>query len=149
MERERHLCSTSCRCWLRLDKGDSVRRFQNCQAWQTYSRMTKLRNSDLKSRWKSRAANLLNTRCGLRPQGISHVIREEILRQKRSPHPMPFLHISSHETDIKYYDPKKKLLSPTWEHNPLETSLGQVPKMFQEPEDFRRRLASSTFCHCS
>jgi predicted ATPase len=84
----------------------------------------------------------------LRPQGISHVIREETLSQLRKPHPTPFLHINSYEQDVKYYDPeKKRLLPPTWVHNPLETSLAQVPKMFQEPEDFQRRLASSTFYH--
>jgi predicted ATPase len=84
----------------------------------------------------------------LRPQGIAHAIQGEVLRQRRKPNPSPFLHINSHETDIKYYDPeKKRLLPPTWEHNPLETSLAQVPKMFQEPENFRRRLASSTFYH--
>ena len=84
----------------------------------------------------------------LRPQGIAHVIREEMLSQKRRPHIDPFLHITSYETNIRYYDPeKKKLLPPTWEHNSLETALAQVPKMFQEPEDFRRRLASSTFYH--
>lgn len=84
----------------------------------------------------------------LHPQGLAHVIREEVLSQKRKPHANPFLHIHSRNRDIKYYDPeKKKLLPPTWEHNPLETSLAQVPKMFQEPEDFRRRLASSTFYH--
>jgi predicted ATPase len=84
----------------------------------------------------------------LRPEGIAHIIREEMLSQKRKPHISPFLHINSYERDIKYYDPlKKRLLPPSWEHNPLETSLAQVPKMFQEPEDFRRRLASSTFYH--
>jgi predicted ATPase len=83
----------------------------------------------------------------VRPQGISHVIREEVLWQKRH-HPEPFRHINSYERGVKYYDPeKKKLLPPSWEHNPLETSLSQVPKMFQQPEDFRRRLASSTFYH--
>jgi len=84
----------------------------------------------------------------LRPQGIAHMIREETLSQVRKPHATPFRHIISYEQDVKYYDPeKKKLLHPAWEHNPLETSLAQVPKMFQEPEDFRRRLASSTFYH--
>ncbi len=84
----------------------------------------------------------------LRPQGLAHSIREEELGQQRKGYREPFLHIQSHERDVKYFDPiKKKLLAPTWEHNPLETSLAQVPKMFQEPEDFRRRLASSTFYH--
>ena len=84
----------------------------------------------------------------LRPEGIAYAVREEVLSQKKKPYPTPFLHINSYERDVKYYDPvKKKLLAPTWEHNPLETSLAQVPKMFQEPENFRRRLASSTFYH--
>jgi predicted ATPase len=84
----------------------------------------------------------------LRPQGIAYMIREEELIQRRGLRPEPFLHITSHEQHVKYYDPeKRKLMPPAWEHNPLETSLAQVPKMFQEPEDFRRRLASSTFYH--
>jgi predicted ATPase len=84
----------------------------------------------------------------LRPQGIAYMIREEALVQKRKPHPDSFRHISSYRQEVEYYDPeKKKLMPPTWEHNPLETSLSQVPKMFQEPEDFRRRLASSTSYH--
>jgi predicted ATPase len=84
----------------------------------------------------------------LRPEGINHAIREETLTQTRNQYQSPFKHINSFERDVKYYDPeKKKLLPPTWEHNRLETSLSQVPKMFKEPEDFRRRLASSTFYH--
>jgi predicted ATPase len=83
----------------------------------------------------------------LRPQGIAHVLREETLSQDRG-RPAPFLHISSHGQDVRYFNTEKgKLLPPTWEHDPLETALAQVPKMFQEPEDFRRRLASSTFYH--
>src|SRR6202451_2784767 len=39
------------------------------------------------------------------------------------------------------------MLPPTCEHNTLEASLAQVSKMFEQPEDFRRRLASSTFYH--
>jgi predicted ATPase len=84
----------------------------------------------------------------LRPQGLAHSIREEVLCQNGKLHAPPFLHLSSRDRDVKYFDPeKKKLLSPSWEHDPLETSLAQVPKMFQQPEDFRRRLASSTFYH--
>ena len=60
----------------------------------------------------------------------------------------PFCHINSHYDDIKYFDIEKhKFFHPTWDHNPFETSLSQVPKMYKEPEDFRRRLASSTFYH--
>ena len=85
----------------------------------------------------------------LRPKGIAHVIKaEELSQQQRRLPATPFFHISSSDTSIKYFDPEKKLLlAPSWEHNSIETSLSQVPKMFQEPEDFRRRLASSTFYH--
>ena len=84
----------------------------------------------------------------LRPQALAHSIREETLSQQRKGYRHPFLHIHSSERDVLYFDPTRiELLAPTWEHNPLETSLAQVPKMFQEPEDFRRRLASSTFYH--
>jgi len=84
----------------------------------------------------------------LRPQGVAYFIREESLTQDRKPHVRPFVYIDSSGVDVTYYDPeKRKLMRPTWGHNPLETSLAQVPKMFQEPEDFRRRLASSTFYH--
>jgi predicted ATPase len=84
----------------------------------------------------------------LRPQGVSYVINEETLSQRRQPHPTPFRHIDSYGPDIKYFEgDKKKLVRPNWEHKPFETSLSQVPKMFQEPEDFRNRLSSSTFYH--
>jgi predicted ATPase len=84
----------------------------------------------------------------LRPGGIAYVIGEEKLIQDRKPQQPQSFFIRSFERDVKYFDQAtRKVLRPTWEHNPLETSLAQVPKMFQEPEDFRRRLASSTFYH--
>ena len=84
----------------------------------------------------------------LRPNGLSHEVREESLTQLNRHNTQPFLHITSYEQRIQYFDPEKnKLTIPTWDHNRLETSLAQVPKMFQEPENFRSRLASSTFYH--
>jgi predicted ATPase len=85
----------------------------------------------------------------LKPQGIAYAIEQEKLSQRRMPGPSsPFLHIDSHGSTIKYYEvDQQKLVRPNWEHNPLETSLSQVPKLFREPEDFRTRLASSTFYH--
>ncbi len=84
----------------------------------------------------------------LRPNGLSYEVREESLTQTRVQNQPPFLHIKSHEQHVQYFDPvKRKLLAPTWDHNRLETSLAQVPKMFQEPDNFRSRLASSTFYH--
>ena len=95
----------------------------------------------------------------LRALGIDYQVAEEKLSQvrpqkwlgkgvKKTSYDEPFKHIDSHGTDIKYFGvDARKLVRPTWEHSPLESSLSQVPKMFQEPEDFRNRLASSTFYH--
>lgn len=82
------------------------------------------------------------------PRGQSYAIEEEILSQRRDIARPPFKHIESHGTDIKYFSVEdNRLLRPNWEHDPFESSLSQVPKMFQEPEEFRKRLASSTFYH--
>ena len=60
----------------------------------------------------------------------------------------PFTYIDSQGIDIRYFDiDKQKLLNPTWDHHPFETSLSQVPKMYREPEQFRQTLASSTLYH--
>jgi predicted ATPase len=84
----------------------------------------------------------------LGPQGVAYVIEEETLSQERRPQPPPFRHIDSHAANVKYFEVDEgRIVRPNWEHNPLETSLAQVPKMFREPEEFRNRLASSTFYH--
>lgn len=84
----------------------------------------------------------------LKPQAVSYAISEERLSQQRHGHSSPFLHIDSYGPDIKYYEVgQKNLIRPNWEQKLFETSLSQVPKMFQQPEDFRNRLASSTFYH--
>lgn len=60
----------------------------------------------------------------------------------------PFLFIQSERNHIHYYDPDSKgLVQPTWEHDDRETSLSQVPKLFVEPERFRRILSSTTLYH--
>jgi predicted ATPase len=59
-----------------------------------------------------------------------------------------FKYIDSQGSDIRYFDTNaRKLVRPTWQHQPFETSLSQVPKMFREPEHFREVLASSTLYH--
>jgi predicted ATPase len=84
----------------------------------------------------------------LRPQGAAYLIDRETLQQTRQGYPHPFLHIDSHGTDVKYFEAEqRRLVRPNWEHNPLESSLSQVPKLFRAPEEFRHRLASSTFYH--
>lgn len=82
-------------------------------------------------------------------RGQGYGISIEVLSQEREgPYPGPFKHIDSHYDDIKYYEIEdRKLVRPEWDHNPLETSLSQVPKMFREPEELRRTLSSVTQYH--
>ncbi len=87
----------------------------------------------------------------LRAGGLSYGIPTERLTQRRndptdkSP---SFKFFESRGSDIRYFEGKLgKLVRPTWEHKPFETSLSQVPKMFREPEHFREVLASSTLYH--
>jgi predicted ATPase len=82
------------------------------------------------------------------PKGPSYSIEYEELSQHRHGHEPPFKHIDSRYSDVKYFDvDESRLIRPTWEHNPLETSLSQVPKMFRQPEDLRRVLGSATLYH--
>jgi predicted ATPase len=83
----------------------------------------------------------------LRAVGQSYQIAEEVLSQQFQPGSVtPFKHIESHGTDIRYFDSTTKgLLRPNWNHNPLETSLSQVPKMYQQPEALRQRLSSLAY----
>jgi predicted ATPase len=84
----------------------------------------------------------------LAPKGHSHSIVREVLSQQRPGKKGPFVHINSYDGDIQYYDiTNNRLVRPNWEHNPLETSLSQVPKMFQQPEELRRILGSVTKYH--
>jgi len=81
------------------------------------------------------------------PQGTGYAIAGEALRQNRGK-PQPFKYIDSSFSNIKYFDVDDgRLIHPTWEHNSLETSLAQVPKMFREPETFRRFLAGAALYH--
>lgn len=89
--------------------------------------------------------NPIKYRVAMTPQGVGYEISDEELTQQRDKKPQPFKHIQSHHGDVRYFD--KGLVRPNWEYNPTESALSQVPKMFQEPEDFRKRLASSTHYH--
>lgn len=80
----------------------------------------------------------------IQPRGHSYIIAEEVLHQVHGP--FEYNSVESHGGDVRYHE-KGEVIRPTWDHNPLETSLAQVPKVFLWPEDFRRRLASSTFYH--
>lgn len=84
----------------------------------------------------------------LTTKGAGYSISKEILSQQRDGFPQPFIHINSSDNDIRYYEiDEERLVRPGWEHNPLETSLSQVPKMFRQPEELRRILATTTQYH--
>ncbi|MFO0409370.1 MAG: AAA family ATPase [Dolichospermum sp.] len=79
-------------------------------------------------------------------KGLTYEIALETLTENNPLVLEPFKHINSLGLDVKYFNfEDQKLLRPNWDHNPLETSLAQVPKMYQEPENIRNRLASCTF----
>ncbi|MDY6908916.1 MAG: AAA family ATPase [Thermodesulfobacteriota bacterium] len=84
----------------------------------------------------------------IEPKGTGYCIAKELLCQRHPRFPEPFKHIDSSDGDIKYYETEaNRLVRPAWEHNPLETSLAQVPKMFRQPEELRRILATATQYH--
>jgi predicted ATPase len=86
-------------------------------------------------------------RIALSQKGTGYEIADEMLSQQRTTSPPPFKHIESHHANVRYYVPQSGLEPPNWDYNSAESALSQVPKMFQEPEDFRKRLASSTHYH--
>jgi len=85
----------------------------------------------------------------LTPKGVGYAISYEVLSQARDGFTGIFKHIDSHDGDIRYFatEGAGRLVRPNWEHNPIETSLFQVPKMFREPEELRRILGSVTQYH--
>ncbi len=106
----------------------------------------KARELEIKISMQVPDENPLKYSLTLSPKGLSYEFRDENLTQQRNPHrPEPFKYIESHGLDIKYFQEGSGLLRPNWEHNPLETSLSQVPKMYREPENLRNILASCTY----
>jgi predicted ATPase len=84
----------------------------------------------------------------LAAKGTGYNIPKEVLAQRRPGFDKPFTHIDSADGDIRYYEiDEGRIVRPNWEHNPLETSLAQVPKMFRQPEELRLMLATATQYH--
>lgn len=83
----------------------------------------------------------------LSPKGFAYEIMQETLTQHSDPsRPEPFKYIDSYRSQIQYFSQDdKKLVTPNWEHNYLETSLAQVPKMYYQPENLRKSLGSSSY----
>lgn len=80
-------------------------------------------------------------------RGSSYEISQESLTQHNDPNALqPLKYIDSHSLNVKYFNVQTHYLeSPNWEHNPFETSLSQVPKMYEQSENLRKQLASCTF----
>ena len=89
----------------------------------------------------------IDYRIAISQKGAGYEIADEMLSQQRTQNPPPFKHIESHHGNVRYFVPQDGLQPPNWDYNHGESALSQVPKMFQEPEDFRKRLASSTHYH--
>jgi len=92
--------------------------------------------------------NPLEYSLNIAPSGQSYKIARETLTQIRPNYPEPFKHIDSTFDEIHYYNiDGSGLTTPNWEQNIQETSLSQVPKMFQQPEELKRILSSVTQYH--
>ncbi|MBE9234761.1 AAA family ATPase [Anabaena aphanizomenioides LEGE 00250] len=89
----------------------------------------------------------LNYQLEVALKGFTYEIAIETLTQQNNPHAVePFQYIESRGLDVKYFNTEDRaLLRPNWDHNPLETSLAQVPKIYKAPETLRKELASCTF----
>lgn len=84
----------------------------------------------------------------LAARGPGYGIAAESLSQQREGFEEPFRHIDSREGDIRYFETEqRRIVQPDWDHDPLETSLSQVPKMFRQPEELRRILGSLSRYH--
>lgn len=80
--------------------------------------------------------------------GTGYRVSDERLAESRNSEQPPFQHITSHDGNIKYFSPEvKALIAPSWEHDHYETSLHQVPKVFPDADNFRKRLASCELFH--
>ncbi len=81
----------------------------------------------------------------IRPYGPGYQIVSEELCQDRG-FPDPFKHITARGSLVKYHD-GHDLVAPEWNYEVGETALSQVPRMFREPEEFRKVLSTATFYH--
>ena len=81
----------------------------------------------------------------IQPKGNGYEISREKLSQDNG-QINPFIHIETSGTRIRYYD-GKNLVPPDWVPEPNESALSQVPRMFREPEEFRKVLSTATSYH--
>ncbi len=84
----------------------------------------------------------------LEPMGVAYRVSEEQLIEHRRPGEPPFLHLTSRNGNIKYFNPESGHLEPpAWEHDHSESSLYQVLKTFPDAEKFKQQLASAGLFH--
>lgn len=84
----------------------------------------------------------------LEPTGLAYRISEERLSEHRIAGKPPFLHLSSQNGAVKFFNPvTKHLETPGWELVLSESSLCQVPKTFPDAEKFKQKLASVELFH--
>ena len=93
----------------------------------------------------SGSSNPLDYELTIAPAGNGHVISQEALSHYQGK-TTPFKHITSESGHVKYHD-GRKLSSPDWDHDPRESALSQVPKMYKAPADFRKVLSTATLYH--
>jgi predicted ATPase len=89
--------------------------------------------------------NPLDYSLELQPKGNGYQIEREELSQDRGKLD-PFKHITAAGTRVWYHD-GKHLVHPEWDFEIEESALSQVPRMFREPEEFRKVLATATRYH--
>jgi predicted ATPase len=87
----------------------------------------------------------LEYRIGLSPRGTGYEINTEFLRQERTGYSNPYLHIQVNGERVRYQDGGLK--KPDWDYDTSESALSQVPKMYREPEEFRKALSTATLYH--
>lgn len=89
--------------------------------------------------------NPLNYSIALQPSGAGYQIAREELNQDRGIQ-QPFKHITATGTRVRYHD-GTNLVAPDWDFEREESGLSQVPRMFREPEEFRKALSTATLYH--
>jgi predicted ATPase len=87
------------------------------------------------------AAAPLDYQIRLSSETVGYVIAHEILSQQRDPSVLvPFKFIDAAGPRVRYHD-AGRFVEPNWEYKSQESALSQVPKLYREPESFRRLLA--------
>ena len=81
------------------------------------------------------------------PLGVGYEIATEVLSQPLESTSQTFTHFQAQHGDVRYAVPDQGLVRPTWQYDPIETALSQVPKVSREPEYLRHSLASCTYYH--